>query len=92
MRVSLCACVGFQACKYAMRVCAPVLGSEQITSMFQNHLHEEKSLHYGEFINDLVKYLVSCIVRHAYEHIICLEKLLSTSYGFKSLECGIFSS
>lgn len=42
-----------------MRVCAPVVGSEQITAMFQNHLHEDKSLHYGEFINDLTKYLVS---------------------------------
>lgn len=41
-----------------MRVCAPVVGSEQITAMFQNHLHEDKSLHYGEFINDLTKYLV----------------------------------
>lgn len=47
-----------KACKYAMRVCGPVLGSEQITNMFQNHLHEERSLHYGEFINDLVKYLI----------------------------------
>lgn len=42
-----------------MRVCAPVVGSEQITAMFQNHLHDDKSLHYGEFINDLTKYLVS---------------------------------
>lgn len=41
-----------------MRVCAPVVGSEQITTMFQNHLHDDKSLHYGEFINDLTKYLV----------------------------------
>lgn len=48
-----------QACKYAMRVCAPVVGSEQVTAMFQNHLHDDKSLHYGEFINDLTKYLVS---------------------------------
>uniref|UniRef100_A0AAR2IQV4 Maestro heat-like repeat family member 1 n=1 Tax=Pygocentrus nattereri TaxID=42514 RepID=A0AAR2IQV4_PYGNA len=47
-----------KACKYAMRVCAPVVGSEQITAMFQNHLHEEKSLHYGEFINDLIKYII----------------------------------
>ncbi|XP_030605842.1 maestro heat-like repeat-containing protein family member 1 isoform X1 [Archocentrus centrarchus] len=47
-----------KACKYAMRVCAPVVGSEQITAMFQNHLHEDKSLHYGEFINDLTKYLI----------------------------------
>lgn len=61
-------CVCFQACKYAMRVCAPVLGSEQITNMFQNHLHEEKRLHYGEFVNDLVKYLVSRIVTCFYEY------------------------
>ncbi|KAI4893277.1 hypothetical protein NFI96_019675 [Prochilodus magdalenae] len=47
-----------KACKYAMRVCAPVVGSEQINTMFQNHLHEEKSLHYGEFINDLIKYII----------------------------------
>nr|XP_046255582.1 maestro heat-like repeat-containing protein family member 1 isoform X1 [Scatophagus argus] len=47
-----------KACKYAMRVCAPVVGSEQISTMFQNHLHEDKSLHYGEFINDLTKYLI----------------------------------
>ncbi|XP_067366221.1 maestro heat-like repeat-containing protein family member 1 isoform X1 [Channa argus] len=47
-----------KACKYAMRVCAPVVGSEQITTMFQSHLHDDKSLHYGEFINDLTKYLI----------------------------------
>ncbi|XP_076592672.1 maestro heat-like repeat-containing protein family member 1 isoform X1 [Chaetodon auriga] len=47
-----------KACKYAMRVCAPVVGSEQITTMFQNHLLDDKSLHYGEFINDLTKYLI----------------------------------
>uniref|UniRef100_A0A674NSG4 Maestro heat-like repeat family member 1 n=1 Tax=Takifugu rubripes TaxID=31033 RepID=A0A674NSG4_TAKRU len=47
-----------KACKFAMRVCAPVVGSEQITAMFQNHLHDNKSLHYGEFINDLTKYLI----------------------------------
>ncbi|KAL2083907.1 hypothetical protein ACEWY4_019425 [Coilia grayii] len=47
-----------KACKYSMRVFAPLVGSEQITSMFQKHLHEDKSLHYGEFINDLTKYLI----------------------------------
>uniref|UniRef100_A0A8K9XUK9 Maestro heat-like repeat family member 1 n=1 Tax=Oncorhynchus mykiss TaxID=8022 RepID=A0A8K9XUK9_ONCMY len=51
-------CLSVQACKYAMRVCAPVVGSELITTMFQNHLHEDKSLHYGEFINDLTKYII----------------------------------
>uniref|UniRef100_A0A671QI06 Maestro heat-like repeat-containing protein family member 1 n=1 Tax=Sinocyclocheilus anshuiensis TaxID=1608454 RepID=A0A671QI06_9TELE len=47
-----------KACKYAMRICAPVIGSEQISAMFQNHLLEEKGLHHGEFINDLTKYLI----------------------------------
>lgn len=52
-----------------MRVCAPVVGSEQITAMFQNHLLDDKSLHYGEFINDLTKYLV----RHAQSSIMLAE-------------------
>uniref|UniRef100_A0A673L083 Maestro heat-like repeat-containing protein family member 1 n=1 Tax=Sinocyclocheilus rhinocerous TaxID=307959 RepID=A0A673L083_9TELE len=47
-----------KACKYSMRICAPIVGSEQISAMFQNHLLEEKGLHYGEFINDLTKYLI----------------------------------
>ncbi|XP_062395570.1 maestro heat-like repeat-containing protein family member 1 isoform X2 [Sardina pilchardus] len=47
-----------KACKYSMRVCAPLVGSEQITTMFQKHLHEDKGLHYGEFVNDLTKYLI----------------------------------
>ncbi|XP_056141693.1 maestro heat-like repeat-containing protein family member 1 [Lampris incognitus] len=47
-----------KACKYSMRVCAPVVGSDQITAMFQNHLLDDKGLHYGEFINDLTKYLI----------------------------------
>ncbi|KAL0985276.1 hypothetical protein UPYG_G00154880 [Umbra pygmaea] len=47
-----------KACKYSMRVCAPVVGSELITTMFLNHLHEDKGLHYGEFINDLTKYII----------------------------------
>lgn len=59
-----------QACKYAMRVCAPVVGSEQITTMFQNHLHDDKGLHYGEFTNDLTKYLV----RHTQSHISVAEQ------------------
>ncbi|KAI1901590.1 hypothetical protein AGOR_G00035970 [Albula goreensis] len=47
-----------KACKSTMRVCAPVLGSELVTGMFQNHLHEDRGLHYGEFINDLTKYII----------------------------------
>ncbi|KAL4629859.1 maestro heat-like repeat-containing protein family member 1, partial [Arapaima gigas] len=47
-----------KACKYTMRECVPLLGSELISTMFQNHLHEDKSLHYGEFLNDLTKYII----------------------------------
>ncbi|XP_061112015.1 maestro heat-like repeat-containing protein family member 1 [Conger conger] len=47
-----------KACKFAMRVCGPVLGSEIVAAMFQNHLHEDRGLHYGEFINDLTKYII----------------------------------
>lgn len=88
--VCLTVCLSVQACKYAMRVCAPVLGSEQITNMFQNHLHEEKCLHYGEFINDLVKYLVSCIVGHVYECVMSSEKLLCTVTLFSPLDASPF--
>ncbi|XP_035284058.1 maestro heat-like repeat-containing protein family member 1 [Anguilla anguilla] len=47
-----------KASKFAMRVCAPVLGSEIVTAMFQNHLHDDRGLHHGEFINDLTKYII----------------------------------
>lgn len=30
-----------------------------LCEMFQKHLHEEWSLHYGEFMNDACKHLVS---------------------------------
>uniref|UniRef100_A0A8B9LBY5 Maestro heat-like repeat family member 1 n=1 Tax=Astyanax mexicanus TaxID=7994 RepID=A0A8B9LBY5_ASTMX len=72
--------VKVSACKYAMRVCAPVVGSEQITAMFQNHLHEEKGLHYGEFINDLIKYIVSNLGQIS----------LLVCYCFKSSEINIW--
>ena len=49
----------FQACKYALRHLGPLLESEQINPMFQQHLHDDKSLHYGEFMNDLAKAIVS---------------------------------
>ncbi|XP_043923633.1 maestro heat-like repeat-containing protein family member 1 isoform X2 [Protopterus annectens] len=47
-----------KACKFALRMNAPVLGSELVTEMFQRHLHEDKGLHYGEFMNDLSKHLI----------------------------------
>ncbi|KAG7458242.1 hypothetical protein MATL_G00236100 [Megalops atlanticus] len=48
-----------KACKFTMRVCAPVLGSEHVTAMFHKHLHDDRGLHYGEFINELIK----CIIK-----------------------------
>ncbi|XP_018587460.2 maestro heat-like repeat-containing protein family member 1 [Scleropages formosus] len=47
-----------KACKFTMRECVPLLGSKLIATMFQNHLHEDRGLHYGEFINDLTKYII----------------------------------
>ncbi|RLV61984.1 hypothetical protein DV515_00019804, partial [Chloebia gouldiae] len=48
----------FQACKFALRMCGPSLGCEELREMFGNHLREERGLHYGEFINDVCKFLV----------------------------------
>ena len=35
------------------------MGSEQVNQMFQKHLLEEGHLHYGEFMNDLSRLIVS---------------------------------
>ncbi|XP_064410089.1 maestro heat-like repeat-containing protein family member 1 isoform X3 [Latimeria chalumnae] len=48
-----------KACKFALRESAPLLGSEVVRDMFQKHLREEKGLHYGEFMNDLSKHVIS---------------------------------
>lgn len=48
-----------QACKFALRMCGPSMGCPVLCDMFQNHLHEDRSLHYGEFMNDVCKHLVS---------------------------------
>uniref|UniRef100_A0A8U7NX32 Maestro heat like repeat family member 1 n=1 Tax=Corvus moneduloides TaxID=1196302 RepID=A0A8U7NX32_CORMO len=47
-----------KACKFALRMCGPCLGCEGLREMFGNHLREERGLHYGEFINDVCKFLV----------------------------------
>uniref|UniRef100_A0A8V5H4D7 Uncharacterized protein n=1 Tax=Melopsittacus undulatus TaxID=13146 RepID=A0A8V5H4D7_MELUD len=46
------------ASKFALRMCGPSLGCEGLGAMFQQHLHEDRSLHYGEFINDVCKHLM----------------------------------
>ncbi|GCC19613.1 hypothetical protein chiPu_0018423, partial [Chiloscyllium punctatum] len=48
-----------KACKFTLRLVGPLLGSESVSVMLQKHLLEEANLHYGEFINDLVKHIIS---------------------------------
>ena len=48
-----------QACKGCLRAIAPLMGSESVNKMFQKHLLEEGHLHFGEFMNDLSRLIVS---------------------------------
>ncbi|NXT38140.1 MROH1 protein, partial [Pelecanoides urinatrix] len=48
-----------KACKFALRMCGPNMGCEGLCDMFLNHLREDRSLHYGEFMNNVCKHLVS---------------------------------
>ncbi|XP_015273984.1 PREDICTED: maestro heat-like repeat-containing protein family member 1 [Gekko japonicus] len=47
-----------KACKFALRMCGPSMGCPMLCDMFQNHLHEDRGLHYGEFMNDVCKHLM----------------------------------
>ncbi|XP_074645058.1 maestro heat-like repeat-containing protein family member 1 [Tubulanus polymorphus] len=47
-----------KSCKYALRLLGPLMGSDDLNNMFQKFLLDEGHLHYGEFINDLVKVLI----------------------------------
>uniref|UniRef100_A0A8C3U2Q9 Maestro heat like repeat family member 1 n=1 Tax=Catharus ustulatus TaxID=91951 RepID=A0A8C3U2Q9_CATUS len=67
-----------KACKFALRMCGPSLGCEELREMFGNHLREERGLHYGEFLNDVCKFLMRA-------HPALLSRLLSTNlFYFKS--------
>ncbi|XP_056341016.1 maestro heat-like repeat-containing protein family member 1 [Oenanthe melanoleuca] len=67
-----------KACKFALRMCGPSLGCEELREMFGNHLREERGLHYGEFINHVCKSLLRA-------HPALLSRLLSTNlFYFKS--------
>ncbi|XP_032895099.1 maestro heat-like repeat-containing protein family member 1 [Amblyraja radiata] len=48
-----------KSCKFALRLIGPLMGSANISAMFQKHLLEEAQLHYGEFINDLAKHIIN---------------------------------
>lgn len=48
-----------KACKYVLRQVGPLFQSSSVNDLFQTSLIDTKLLHYGEFINDLSKLLVS---------------------------------
>lgn len=47
-----------KSCKYVLRQVGPLIESSSVNDLFQASLLENKSLHYGEFINELSKLLV----------------------------------
>ncbi|XP_074434148.1 maestro heat-like repeat-containing protein family member 1 isoform X4 [Larus michahellis] len=47
-----------KACKFALRMCGPNMGCDGLCDMFLNHLREDRSLHYGEFMNNVCKHLM----------------------------------
>ncbi|XP_065686253.1 maestro heat-like repeat-containing protein family member 1 isoform X3 [Patagioenas fasciata] len=67
-----------KACKFALRMCGPSMGCEGLCDMFLNHLREDRSLHYGEFMNNVCKHLMQ-----SYPEM--LNRLISTNlFYFKS--------
>ncbi|NXH21847.1 MROH1 protein, partial [Bucco capensis] len=67
-----------KACKFALRCCGPSMGCQALGDMFLNHLREDRSLHYGEFINNVCKHLMQ-----SYPEM--LNRLISTNlFYFKS--------
>nr|XP_033790369.1 maestro heat-like repeat-containing protein family member 1 isoform X2 [Geotrypetes seraphini] len=47
-----------KASKFALRMCTPSMGCNGVNEMCQKHLHENRVLHYGEFLNHICKYLM----------------------------------
>ncbi|NXO01091.1 MROH1 protein, partial [Rhinopomastus cyanomelas] len=67
-----------KASKFALRMCGPNMGCEGLCDMFLNHLREDRSLHYGEFMNNVCKHLMQ-----SYPEM--LNRLISTNlFYFKS--------
>uniref|UniRef100_A0A8C3GNG6 Maestro heat like repeat family member 1 n=1 Tax=Cairina moschata TaxID=8855 RepID=A0A8C3GNG6_CAIMO len=63
---------------FALRMCGPNMGCEGLCDMFLNHLREDRSLHYGEFMNNVCKHLMQ-----SYPEM--LNRLISTNlFYFKS--------
>ncbi|NXV73561.1 MROH1 protein, partial [Atlantisia rogersi] len=67
-----------RACKFALRMCGPSMGCEGLCDMFLNHLRDDRTLHYGEFMNNVCKHLMQ-----SYPEM--LNRLISTNlFYFKS--------
>ncbi|KAG8515439.1 Maestro heat-like repeat-containing protein family member 1 [Galemys pyrenaicus] len=67
-----------EACRYALRTCAPCLQCEELSAAFQKHLQEGRRLHFGEFLNTTCKHLMQRFPE-------LLGRLASTSlFYFKS--------
>ncbi|KAM6445551.1 maestro heat-like repeat-containing protein family member 1 isoform 2-T2 [Rhynochetos jubatus] len=67
-----------RACKFALRMCGPSVGCEGLCDMFLNLLREDRSLHYGEFLNHVCKHLMQSFPE-------MLNRLVSTNlFYFKS--------
>ncbi|XP_075705125.1 maestro heat-like repeat-containing protein family member 1 isoform X2 [Rhinoderma darwinii] len=47
-----------KACKFALQMCAPSLNNQGLADMFTSHLHPDRALHYGEFMNNVCKHLL----------------------------------
>ncbi|XP_006879292.1 PREDICTED: maestro heat-like repeat-containing protein family member 1 [Elephantulus edwardii] len=67
-----------EACRFALCMCGPNLGCEELTITVQKHLQEGRGLHFGEFLNITCKHLM-----HHFPDL--LGRLLSTNlFYFKS--------
>ncbi|KAK8769621.1 hypothetical protein V5799_013914 [Amblyomma americanum] len=53
-----------KACKATLKKLGPLLGSEELNTMFQRHLPDGSHLHYSEFISDLAKVMVIDLEEH----------------------------
>ncbi|XP_063780804.1 maestro heat-like repeat-containing protein family member 1 [Pseudophryne corroboree] len=47
-----------KACKFALQMCAPNIKNQSLADMFLSHLHPDRGLHYGEFMNNVCKHLL----------------------------------
>ncbi|XP_021106020.1 maestro heat-like repeat-containing protein family member 1 isoform X6 [Heterocephalus glaber] len=71
------------ACRFALCMCVPNLECAELTTTFQKHLQESRSLHFGEFLNSTCKLLI-----HHFPDL--LGRLVSTNlFYFKSSWEGV---